>query len=166
MGETLAGVASHLSSRHVSRVIYGAIIGLALLVALEDHPPAAGVVAASLIGTAVVVGLAELYSEVIGTETRQRRGVSRSELRALAQGATAVGVGIAVPSGFFVLAALGAMETGTAFTAAKWTGLGLIAVYGFWASRLAGAGMTRSLLHAAAVAVIGSLIIVLKALLH
>jgi hypothetical protein len=46
-------VATHLGSRQVSRVIYGAIIGLALVVALEAHPPAAGVVIATLLGTAL-----------------------------------------------------------------------------------------------------------------
>jgi hypothetical protein len=34
-------LAWHLRSRQVSRVIYGAIIGLALVVALEAHPPRA-----------------------------------------------------------------------------------------------------------------------------
>ena len=38
--------------------------------------------------------------------------------------------GVAFPSVFFILAAAGAMEQDTAFTVAKWTGLGLIALYG------------------------------------
>ena len=62
--------------------------------------------------------------------------------------------------------ALGAMETATAFSAAKWSGLGLIGVYGFCAARLSGAGLPTSALHAVAVGAIGGLLIVLKALLH
>ena len=38
-------IESHLGSAQVPRVIYGAIIGLALVVSLEDHPPRAGVMA-------------------------------------------------------------------------------------------------------------------------
>ena len=37
---------SHLESTHVGRVVYGAIIGLALVVALQAHPPGAGTVVA------------------------------------------------------------------------------------------------------------------------
>lgn len=161
-----ARAAGHLDSRHVSRVIYGAIIGLALVVALEDHPPSAGAVAGTLAGTAVAVALAELYSEAVGTETRTRRLVSGAQIWAITHEVAPVAFGIAFPAVFFVLAALGAMETVTAFTAAKWSGLGLIGVYGFCAARLSGAGLPTSALHAVAVGAIGGLLIVLKALLH
>ena len=40
---------------------------------------------------------------------------------------------------FFVLAALGAFSVDTAFNLAKWSGLGLIALYGFIAGRVGGA---------------------------
>src|SRR5436190_17389246 len=39
----------HLRAHNVARIIYGATIGLALVVALEDHPPAAGVMAGTLV---------------------------------------------------------------------------------------------------------------------
>jgi hypothetical protein len=49
-------LASHLGSTQVSRVIYGSIIGLALVVALEAHPPPPGAVIATLVGSAIAVG--------------------------------------------------------------------------------------------------------------
>src|SRR5829696_6767044 len=58
-----AGLQAHLSSRQVSRVVYGAIVGLALVVAVDKHPPAAGVMAAWLVMSGIAVALAELYSE-------------------------------------------------------------------------------------------------------
>src|SRR5215213_11425513 len=73
----LQSVEAHLGSRQVARVIYGSIIGLALVVALEAHPPSAGAVLATLWATALAVGLAELYSDVVGTETRTRRRIAR-----------------------------------------------------------------------------------------
>jgi hypothetical protein len=159
-------VYAHLDSRQVARVIYGAIIGLALLVALERHPPGAGAVVASLIATAVAVALAELYSEAVGAETRSRRRVQREELRHIARDALAVAFGIAFPAVFFVGAMAGVLDTDTAFTAAKWSGVGLIAFYGYCAARLAGARLPGALLQALAVGLVGVLLIVIKALVH
>src|ERR671936_53150 len=98
-------VAAHLGSRQVSRVLYGAIIGLALVVALEGHPPRSVAIIGSLIGTAIAVSLAELYSEIVGTEARTRAHLDRRQIAELWDEAGAVAVGIAFPAVFFVLAA-------------------------------------------------------------
>lgn len=156
----------HLGSTQVSRVLYGAIIGLALVVALEAHPPKPAVVVASLLGTAVAVGLAELYSEIVGTEVRTRRRVERALLREIATDVAAVAFGISFPAVLFLLSAAGAMEVGTAFELAKWSGLGLIGFYGFCAARLSGMGVPAAFVQAAAVAAIGGFLIGLKALIH
>ena len=150
----------------MSRVIYGAIIGMALVVALEAHPPRAVAVIASICATALAVSLAEIYSDVIGTETRTRRRPERARLLSILEEAGAVAFGIAFPAVFFVLAAAGAMELDTAFTAAKWSGLGLIGLYGYLGARLTGRGLAASVLHALAVGLIGGFLIAIKALLH
>ncbi|HEU0024199.1 MAG TPA: hypothetical protein VFQ12_06190 [Thermoleophilaceae bacterium] len=157
---------AHLGSRQVSRVIYGAIIGLALVVALEHDPPRPGVVVGTLVTTAVAVGLAELYSEVVGAEVQTHRRITRQRIGAIADDVAAVAFGIAFPAAFFIVAALDAIDVETAFTLAKWTGLGLIGLYGFVAARLAGTGMAGSLMQALAVGLIGGLLIGLKALVH
>jgi hypothetical protein len=162
----LRALEAHLESRQVSRVVYGSIIGLALVVALQDHPPAPGVVVASLLGTGVAVGLAELYSDVLGAEARTRRLVTAMEVSKRLDEVAAVVFGIAFPSVFFILAAAGAFETHTAFVIARWTGLGLIAFYGFCAAQLAGSGLKGSLAHALAVGAIGGALIALKAFVH
>jgi hypothetical protein len=159
-------VAAHLGSRQVSRVVYGSIIGLALVVVLETHPPPPGSVIASLLATALAVALAELYSELVGFETSRARRVNRVELRHLEGDVAAVAFGIAFPAVFFVLAAVDLLEEDTAFTVAKWTGLGLIGVYGFAGARLSGAGLPAALVQAAAVALIGAVLIALKSLVH
>lgn len=120
----------------------------------------------TILATAFAVGLAELYSEIVGAETRYRRRVGREHLPHLASQALAVVVGIAFPAVFFILAAADAIELGTAFSLAKWSGVGLIGLYGFAAARLAGAGVGTALLHASAVAVIGAVLIAMKALIH
>jgi hypothetical protein len=158
-------IAAHLSSEHVSEVVYGTVIGLALVVALEAHPPAAGVTAATIVTTAVAVGLAELYSELVGARVRRSRGVLLEHER-IGPGVGAVVAGAAFPAIFFILAALDVIELDTAFSIAKWSGLSLIALYGWWAARLDGASHRRALLYAGAVALIGAFVIAVKALVH
>jgi hypothetical protein len=161
-----AAIEAHLGSRQVARVIYGAIIGIALVVALEGHPPGPGVMAATLVATAVAVGLAELYAEVVGLQTRNRRRVERAQLREILDDVAAVTFGVAFPAVFFALAAAGVLEAHTAFTIAKWSGLGLISSYGFLAGRLSGASLAVALLQGLAVGVVGGALIAFKALIH
>lgn len=159
-------IESHLGSEDVARVIYGSIIGLALVVALQAHPPAAATMASFLVGTAVAVGLAEVYSEYVGAEARTRRPVESKQVRQLLVDAAAVTFGAGFPALFFVLAAAGALDIDAAFRLAKWSGLGLICAYAFAAARLSGAGVARALIHAAVLGVIGGALVALKSLVH
>jgi hypothetical protein len=159
-------IEAHLGSRDVARVVYGSIIGLALVVALEQHPPTATQAMAAVLATGVAVGLAEVYSEYVGTAARTRRHVRRAELHALIGDATAVLFGACFPALFFFLAAVGAMELDSAFTLAKWSGFVLICLYGFVGARLAGSGNAHAFGHALALGLIGGALIALKAVLH
>jgi hypothetical protein len=162
----MSWVEEHLGSSQVSRVIYGAIIGLALVVALEHDPPRAGVMVGTVLGTGVAVALAELYSDIVGAEVRTRRRVERRRLREIFGDVVAVAFGISFPAVFFLLSVAGAMEVETAFELAKWSGLGLIGFYGLCAARLSGLGWWAALAQAVAVAAIGGFLIALKALVH
>jgi VIT1/CCC1 family predicted Fe2+/Mn2+ transporter len=159
-------VLAHLGSGHVSRVVYGSIIGLALVLTMEVHPPEPGAAVGALLATALAVALAELYSEQLGGRARASMGGHREPLRAIVADAVAVAFGVAFPSVFFLAAVLDVMAYETAFTVAKWSGLALIAGYGFLAARLSGAGMLQALLEAAAVGAIAAVLIGLKALVH
>ena len=159
-------IEAHLGSRDVTCVLYGSIVGLAVVVALEAHPPGAGQTVAALAGTALAVGLAELYSEVVGEEARTRRRVGSLRLREFAGEAVAVAFGAGFPAVFFVAAATGLLDIDTAFTLSKWSGVGLIVAYGLAGARLAGSGWSRAVLQALAVGAIGIFLIVLKALVH
>ena len=65
-----------------------------------------------------------------------------------------------------MLSALGLFGVATAFTIAKWTGVGLIGFYGFWAARFAGATPHRALLKGVLVALVGAGLVLLKSLVH
>jgi hypothetical protein len=157
---------SHLSSRQVARIVYGAIVGLTLIVAVRNHPPTAGVMVAWLLVSGLTVGLAELYSEVVGAETSERHRVTRPQLRHMLESAGAVALGISFPAVFFLLALVRVIDLDTAFRMATWGGLGLIGFYGYWAARFAGAPVLRALVQAAMVAAVGGIVIVFKALVH
>jgi hypothetical protein len=157
---------AHLGSHQVARVVYGSIIGLALLVVVEAHPPRTGVVIGWFLGTAVAVGLAELYSDVIGVETRERHRVRRDQVAGMLDDALAVAFGVAFPDVYFVLVALGVLDLDTAFTVAKWTGLALIGFYAYWAARFSGASVVPALVRAAVLGLVGAGLIALKAFLH
>jgi hypothetical protein len=159
-------VEDHLESTQVARVIYGAIIGLALVVALEHDPPGEGVMVGTLAGTGIAVGLAELYSEVVGTEVRTHRRIEPARFREIGTDVGAVVFGVSFPAVFFALSGVGAMEVDTAFELAKWTGLALIGFYGYCAGRLSGMGLGGALVQAVAVAAIGGFLIGLKAVIH
>ena len=161
-----SAIESHLGSAQVSRVIYGSVIGLALVVSLEHHPPKVGVVVASICATALAVSLAELYSDIVGAETRTHTRPDRPHVRAFVREASAAACGIAFPAVFFILAAAGAWELATAFTIAKWSGLGLIGLYGFFGARASGRSLAVAILQAVAVGLIGGFLIGFKALLH
>ena len=95
-----------------------------------------------------------------------RRRVTREELREILDDVLAVMFGIVFPDVFFGLAATGVIDLDTAFDLAKWSGLGLIAFYGFCAARLAGERLAGAFLRGAAVGAIGALLILLKSLVH
>jgi hypothetical protein len=161
-----ASIEQHLGSQQVGKVVYGSIIGLALIVAVEQHPPGPGVMAVWLVGTAIAVGLAEVFSEVVGFETSTRRPVGRSEFLHFAEHALGVGFGIVFPAVFFVLSAVGVLEIETAFRIAKWTGVGLIGFYGFWAARFAGSARHHALGRGILVALVGAGLVALKSFVH
>jgi hypothetical protein len=119
-----------------------------------------------LLATAVAVGLAELYSEIVGTETRERHRIDREQLGEITEDVVAVAFGVGFPVVWFVLAAVGAVSSDAAFTISRWSGLGLIGFYGYAAGRLAGARPLACVLQALAVATIGGALIAIKALIH
>ena len=167
MNRIRATIESHLGSHDVARILYGTIVGLALVLALESEAHGAGHTAAFIVIAALVVGVAELFSEAISTEARQRSRVTRTELRVLGRDAAAVVAGAGFPAIYFVLSALGLCSEDTAFTLAKWSGVILVCVYAFLAARMAGITFRRSAWHAAVAGVAGVAIVQVKsAVLH
>jgi VIT1/CCC1 family predicted Fe2+/Mn2+ transporter len=166
-GIVLRVVREHVRSSQVSRVIYGAIIGLALVEALEDeYPHSARAMVETLLGTAIAVALADSFSDLVGGEMRSAGPITMGRASAAARRATAVAFGICFPAIFFLLSAAGVFDLSTAFNVATWSGVALIGIYGFVGARLGGAGIAVAVLQALAIAIVGAMLIALKVLVH
>jgi len=153
-------------SRQVARVVYGAIIGLTLIVAVEDHPPSAAVLASWLVLTGVTVALAVVYSEVIGLETSERRCVTRHQVaHPLGQG-WAVTIGVAFPAVFFLLAVVDAPRAGHRLRHRGVERARPDRLLWLLGARFAGTPVPRALAQAAAVGALGGIVIAFKALVH
>ena|SRR5436190_17032385 len=144
-------------ARMRSRVVYGAIVGLALVVALQGHPPPPGQTAATLVATALAVAFAELFSELVTV----RETTSESVREAIA-----VAAGAVFPAIFFVLEAAGVLGESAAYAWAKWSGVALLGVYGYGAARRAGVRQSRAVMQALCIAAVGVLLIAFKSLVH
>lgn len=161
-----ARLQSHLDSGDVARILYGTIVALALVLAFEDEPHHPAEVGWFILATAVMIGLAELFSEAIVAPARTKQMLAVSHVRTLARDALAVTIGAGFPAIYFLLAALGVIDDGTAFRLAKWTGLALVCSYAYLAARLSGATPGRALSHATAAGAVGFALIELKSQLH
>jgi Na+/proline symporter len=166
MTDVRASVESHLGSHDVSRVLYGTIVGLALVLALEEHAHDPGQTAGFIFGTALAIGLADLFADAISLEARTRTRLRRRDVRPLARDALAVVIGAGFPAIYFVLAAVGILGEHSAFQLAKWTGLALVCGYAFLAARMAGLHWRHATRDAAIAGVLGIVLVELKALLH
>ena len=156
----------HRFADRAARAVYATIIGLAVILALEETGAGAGEVVAATVGGVIAAALAELYAAYIGAEIREQRSPSRGEL--LARGVdsalgTAAGLLPVVP---FVLAEAGAIERATAYDVSPWLGVALLGGYTALANRLVGfTGVRNAVVTAFAVA-IGMALIALKAIVH
>ena len=162
-----ASLEQHLGSRQVGRIVYGSIIGMALLVAIEGHPPRPGVMAVWLLGTALAVGLAEVYSDVVGTRParggRSRAGTWGTWPRTPSRSASA---SPSRPSSSCSSALGRHRHRARRSRSRSGPALGLIGFYGFWAARFSGAAPHVALLKGVLVALIGAGLILLKSLVH
>ena len=117
---------------------------------------------AAVYGALAAVVLAELYADYIGTMIGTGSRPTGSEVRyAVATAATGL-LATAPPVFLLVLGVLGVMRLETSFTAAKWAGAAVLALYAVYASRRAGLSGGQSLLAAGLFAGVGVALVALK----
>ncbi len=151
-----------IDGHRVSKIIYGTIMVLVVLLAMEDHPPSAAGSLALVVMTGIGVALAEFYSDFIGANIEQKHTLTTQERQNIAHDISGVLIGALLPAPFFILAIFGVMALDTAFEFAKWTLVGVLLFYGYVASRLNGHSQLFSIILAVAASTIGLLVVLFK----
>jgi hypothetical protein len=146
--------------------VYGSVIVLAVIIALDETSIAAREAIASVVGAAVATLLAEVYADYLGATIRAGRSPTRDERNRALSDASAGMVAAILPVIFFVLAALDVMSMDSAFEGAVWTGVGVVGFYAFVANRVAGFSISRSLIAGVGFAVLGGILVLVKAAVH
>jgi hypothetical protein len=153
-------------AQRAARAVYGSIVALAVIVVLDKGGAEADEVIAAVIGSVVAATLAEQYSEYIAHVIRERRHLTRAELREQITDAAAGALAALVTVIPFLLVELDVIETPTAYDIAPWLGLGVIGGYSLLANREAGVTGARSIVVTGLALGVGASLIAIKAITH
>src|SRR5215212_627158 len=158
------GRAAHLAA---ARAVYGLIIVMVVLEAMELHPPSAGWEGPELlIGTVLTLALAEVYADLIAGMLVHNKRPSRTELGLTGREAAPLLIGAPLPVIVLILSALGLVEIHRAIDLAQVIAYSFLLVYGWRAvQRLEGKLATRVVVGLT-FAAIGFLLVALKAAYH
>lgn len=155
-------ITANINGHRVSKTIYGTIIILVVILAMEDHPPSIPGTFATVIMTGLGVAIAEWYSDYIGKTIEEHHILNAAERRRIAKDISAVMTGAWFPLPFIILAWVGLISIDFAIDLAKWTMVGVLLFYGYVASRLAGHDQLRSFIFAISASVVGIIIVLFK----
>ncbi len=106
--------------------VYGSVIVLAVVIALEGTDVRPRAVVESVLAAAIATVLAEVYADHLAGMIREARVPTAVERVETAKNAAAGLLAAVLPVLFFVLAWIGIMGLDAAFTAAIWTGVGVV----------------------------------------
>lgn len=113
-----------------SMAIYGSLAVMAVLVALENHPPTALRVAAQLFGVTIAIAVAKAYAEIIADTLHRGRRLSVEEGREILRKVSPVLFGSQGPTIVMLMSAFGLFSVDTAIEVGKVLVLVLLFVYG------------------------------------
>jgi hypothetical protein len=162
----IAGAGEHSMGHYAARSVYGAILVLALLLALQQHPPGPFHAAILVAGTILAVLAAEAYADLLGAEVDVGRPPSRAERREKIRELAVVTGAAEGPVLMLVLAGLGLIDTELAFRLAVGITIGLLFLVGFLARWLAGRSLAASLQSSFLIGGLGVALAVLKHFAH
>ncbi len=151
----------------VARSIYGLLIVMTVLEAMEIHPPHAGWAGPELLaGTLVAVALAEVYSDVFAGMFVQKKRLCRDDLRHLGRETAPLLIGLPLPVGVLVLSALGLVGIHHAIDAAQIMAYATLLFCGWWLARNLGARQAARVAGGVTMFAIAFALVALKAAFH
>jgi hypothetical protein len=147
--------------------VYGTILVLAVVAALseDDHATAGAIVGAAL-ATSLVFWIVHVYAEVLSRRASGDGIAWWPLVRQAARQEWPLVQAAFLPSIPLVLGAVGLLARSTAITLALVVGLADLAAWGYFAGRALRQSRIRSLVSAAGAAGLGTLMVLLKNLVH
>jgi hypothetical protein len=157
-----------LAAHHAAaRAVYGLIIVMAVLEAMELHPPAAGWEGAELLlGTVLAVALAEVYADLIAGTLVHNKRPSGTTLGLTMREAGPLLIGAPLPVIVLVLSALGLVEIHRAIDLAQIIAYTTLLIYGWRAAWQLDSRVAPRVITGLTFAGIGFLLVALKAAFH
>jgi len=165
--EEQPGAAQVISHIAVARSIYGLLLVMTVLEAMEIHPPHAGWAGPELlIGTLLAVALAEVYSDVFAGMFVQKKRLCRNDLGHLGREAAPLLIGLPLPVAVLVISALGLVGIHHAIDAAQIIAYGSQLICGWWMARNMGARQAARVAGGITMFAIAFALVALKAAFH
>jgi hypothetical protein len=147
--------------------IYGTILVLAVIGALsEDDEVGSGELLAAVLTTSVVFWLAHIYADVIAQRLAGVTGTVVAHVREAASHEWPLVEAALAPSAPLLLGAVGILSRSTAVNLALAVGLADLFAWGYMAGRASQESRLAALVSALIAVVIGTVMVLLKGLLH
>ena len=156
-------IQKYYGNDRASKVVYGTILIYAYLVT-QSHVD--NITSLSLmLGTffaALAIVIAEIYSEIIGKTIKQKKPLTKSQRLEIENDSFAI-ISVSLwPSLIFLLSYLGLYGAQVAFNISYIFLITTLVVFSYWASRLSGFSVKRSVLTALIISAIGVTVVFIK----
>ena len=150
----------------VTEAIYGLILATSVIAVSREYDSNAARISLTVLVTSVVFWLAHVYARALGRAITQHRMLNRSEMREVLRHDWPL-VEVTVPLVLILaLGALDIMPDKAAILAATLVALVELAAAGAYAARRSGAGVRWTIVSAVIAVILGSAVVLLKALVH
>ena len=157
-------MARNVRKTFVAKAIYGLVTVLAVLLVMEDHPPAAWRGAVTVFGATLAVALVEMYAETIAAMLDRQRRPTGAEIRETLFHVACIVAGALAPTIVLLLSAMGFWSVDQAIDIAKAVLFLFLFGYGARVGQLLHEQWHRQVLSGLILVAIAGLIVALKAL--
>jgi hypothetical protein len=151
----------------VTEAIYGLILATSVIAVSREYDSSnAGLIGVTVLVTGVVFWLAHVYARVLAESISHHRRLNGAEMREVLRHDWPL-VEVTLP--LLLILALGVLDVvpdGAAIVAAMLAALVELAAAGAYAARTSGAGLRGTVLSAVIAVALGSVVVLLKALVH
>lgn len=152
----------YLAGTRSTKAIYGIILITAALIGLQVHETSPLAVSIKIFLAALVIVLAEVYSEQLGEKIRRKKQLSKFENQDIINSAMVIASVSVYPAVIFVLSSFGLYSIETAFDISYLLSIIGLGLFGFIAARAAGNSRSSSYKSAVLASAIGATVIIIK----